>query len=133
MDVTEQLKKAEASGDINSNSCRRLEAMYELLIKCQVEGRVAFEVDTSPSKTCILGWSKMLVKNPVEFNYRIRDMIRVDMRGVCRRANGRHATQLKNPTWSVYELFRGVSSRSDDECRGSDGTRAGEAGPSCCR
>jgi hypothetical protein len=106
--VTEQLKKAEASGDINSNSCRRLEALHELLTRCQAEGIVAFEVDTSPSKTCILGWSKLLVKAPEELNSRIREMVQIDLRGIWRKANGMHAKVLKNPTWGVYELFRKI-------------------------
>jgi hypothetical protein len=106
--VTEQLKKAEASGDINSNSCRRLEALHELLTKCKVDGIVAFEVDTSSSKTCILGWSKMDVRDPAELNCRIRDMVKLDLRGVWRRANGMHAKVLKNATWGVYELLRKI-------------------------
>jgi hypothetical protein len=106
--VTAQLKKAEASGDINSNSCRRLEALHELLTKCKVEGIVAFEVDTSASKTCILGWSKMVVKAPEELNARIREMVKLDLRGIWCRVNGMHAKVLKNPTWSVYELFRKI-------------------------
>jgi hypothetical protein len=100
--VTEQLKKAEESGDINSNSCRRLEALHELLTKCEVEGIVAFETETCASKTCILGWSKMLVKKPAELNSMIREMVKIDLHGSWRKANGMHAKVLKNPTWSVY-------------------------------
>jgi hypothetical protein len=75
--VTAQLKKAEESGDINSNSCRRLEALHELLIRCETDSILAFEVDTSPAKTCILGWSKMNVKVPEELNSRIREMVKL--------------------------------------------------------
>jgi len=106
--VTAQLKKAEASGDINSNSCRRLEALHELLEKCEVDGIVAFEADTSLAKICILGWSKMDVRDPAELNSRVREMVKLDLRGIWRRANGMHATQLKNPSWGVYELFRKI-------------------------
>jgi hypothetical protein len=111
--VTVQLKKAEASGDINSNSCLRLEALQELLIKCQTDGILTFEVDRSP---CILGWSKMLVKNPAEFNYRIREMIRVDLRGVCHRCNGKEHVQLRNPTWGLYELLRKIGVKPKSRC-----------------
>ena len=106
--VTEQLKKAEASGDINSNSCRRLQALRELLEKCEVDGIVAFEVDTSASKTCILGWSSMNVRDPAELNLRIREMVQTDLHGWWRKANGMHAKVLKNPSWGVYELFRKI-------------------------
>jgi hypothetical protein len=101
-----QLKKAEASGDINSNSCRRLEALHELLEKCEVDGIVAFEADTSLAKTCILGWSKMNVLYPAELNSRIREMVQNDLHGWWRKCNGMQARVLKNPTWSVYELLR---------------------------
>jgi hypothetical protein len=122
--VTEQLKKAEASGDINSNSCRRLEALHELLIKCQTEGILTFEVDTSSSKTCIMGWSKMNVIDPAELNSRIREMVKLDLRGIWRRANGMHATQLKNPSWGVYELLRKIGVKP--RLRGPDFTDPGK-------
>jgi hypothetical protein len=122
--VTAQLKKAEASGDINSNSCRRLEALHELLEKCEVDGIVAFEADTSSSKTCILGWSKMNVLYPAELNSRVREMVKLDLRGIWRRANGMHATQLKNPSWGVYELLRKIGVRP--RLRGSDALDPGK-------
>jgi hypothetical protein len=122
--VTAQLKKAEESGDINTNSCRRLEALHELLIKCQVEGIVAFEVDTSSSKTCILGWSKLLVNSPEELNLRIREMIKLDLHGAWRKCNGMHAKVLKNPSWSVYELLRKIGVRP--RLRGSDALDPGK-------
>jgi hypothetical protein len=106
--VTEQLKKAEVCGDINSNSCRRIEALKELLEKCEVDGIVAFEVDTSSSKTCILGWSKMDVRDPAELNSRIREMVQNDLHGWWRKCNGMQAKKLRNPSWSVYELFRKI-------------------------
>jgi hypothetical protein len=106
--VTAQLKKAEASGDINSNSCRRLEALHELLEKCEVDGIVAFEADTSLAKTCILGWSKMDVRDPAELNSRVREMVQNDLHGWWRKCNGMQARVLKNPTWSVYELLRKI-------------------------
>ena len=106
--VTAQLKKAEESGDINTNSCRRLEALKELLIKCQTDSIVAFETETGASKTCILGWSKMDVRDPAELNSRIREMVQNDLHGWWRKCNGMHHRVLKNATWSVYELFRKI-------------------------
>ena len=106
--VTAQLKKAEACGDINSNSCRRLEALKELLTKCEVDGIVAFEVDASPAKTCILGWSTMNVKDPAALNLRVREMINLDLHGWWRKCNGMQARVLRNPSWSVYELMRKI-------------------------
>ncbi len=98
--------------------------MHELLIKCQVEGIVAFEVDTSSSKTCILGWSKLLVNSPEELNLRIREMIKLDLHGAWRKCNGMHAKVLKNPTWSVYELFRKIGIRP--RFRGPEVTEPGK-------
>jgi hypothetical protein len=122
--VTEQLRKAEESGDINSNSCRRLEALKELLGKCEVDGIVAFEVDASPAKTCILGWSKMMVKVPEELNVRIREMVKLDLHGWWRKCNGMQAKMLKNPTWSVYELLRKIGIRP--RLRGSEARDPGK-------
>jgi hypothetical protein len=109
--VTAQLKKAEASGDINTNSCRRLEALKELLIKCQTDSIVAFETETGASKTCILGWSKMYVTDPAALNLRVREMIKLDLHGWWRKCNGMQAKVSKNPSWSVYELFRKIGVR----------------------
>jgi hypothetical protein len=106
--VTEQLKKAEACGDINSNSCRRIEALHGLLIKCQTDSIVAFETETGASKTCILGWSTMNVKDPAALNLRVREMINLDLHGWWRKCNGMQARVLRNPSWSVYELFRKI-------------------------
>jgi len=122
--VTAQLKKAEESGDINSNSCRRLEALYELLNKCQTEGILTFEVDTSPAKTCILGWSKMMVKVPEELNVRIREMVKLDLHGAWRKVNGMQVKELKNETWGVYELLRKIGVRP--RLRGSEARDPGK-------
>ena len=122
--VTEQLKKAEVSGDINSNSCRRLEALHELLIRCETDSIVAFETATGASKTCILGWSKLNVHEPAELNVRIREMVKLDLRGIWRRANGMHGMQLKNPSWCVYELLRKIGVKP--RLRGPDFTDPGK-------
>ena len=122
--VTAQLKKAEESGDINSNSCRRIEALHGLLIKCQTDSIVAFETETGASKTCILGWSTMNVKDPAALNLRVREMINLDLHGWWRKCNGMPAKKLKNPTWSVYELFRKIGIRP--RLRGPDFTDPGK-------
>jgi hypothetical protein len=122
--VTEQLKKAEECGDINSNSCRRLEALHELLIRCETDSIVAFETATGASKTCILGWSKLNVHEPAELNVRIREMVKLDLRGIWRRANGMHATPVKNATWGVYELLRKIGVKP--RLRGPDFTDPGK-------
>jgi hypothetical protein len=56
--------------------------LHQLLIKCQTEGILTFEVDTSPAKTCMLGWSKMFVKEPAELNSRIKQMVQIDLSGI---------------------------------------------------
>jgi hypothetical protein len=122
--VTEQLKKAEESGEINSNSCRRLEALHELLIRCETDSIVAFETETGASNTCIMGWSKMDVRDPAELNSRVREMVQNDLHGWWRKCNGMQAKKLKNPTWSVYELFRKTGVRP--RFRGPEVTEPGK-------
>jgi hypothetical protein len=65
---------------------------------------------------CILGWSKLLVKAPVQVNFRIREMVQSDLRGIWRRVNGKHGTHFKKPTWCVYELFRKIGVKPKSRC-----------------
>ena len=109
----ERLNRGEAMGEINSNACRRLQALYHLLIKCQEVGLLTIVVPSpaSASETCnvcIFGWSKLLVNAPLELNVKIREMIEEDTGGIWKGANGKARVQLRKPTWAVYELFRKI-------------------------
>ena len=53
----------------------------------------------------------MDVRDPAELNSRIREMVQNDLHGWWRKCNGMHARVLKNPSWSVYELFRKIGVR----------------------
>ena len=112
----ERLTRGETMGDINPNACRRLEALYHLLIKCQEVGLLTIVVPSQASASetcnvCIFGWSKLLVNAPLELNVKIREMIEEDTGGIWKGANGKARVQLRNPTWSVYELLRKVGVR----------------------
>jgi hypothetical protein len=64
------------------------------------------------------------VKVPEELNVRIREMVKLDLHGAWRKANGMHQKMLKNPTWSVYELFRKIGIRP--RLRGSEARDPGK-------
>jgi hypothetical protein len=59
---------------------------------------------TNEINKCILGWSKLSVKEPKKFHKKILDMIVQDQTGIWKKAN----QTLKNPTLAVYELFRKI-------------------------
>jgi len=113
--VMKELEKAQSVGEINPNSSKRLKALHQLLHSCYEEGLLRYETPShdpgsarlSP-EACILGWSKLLVKEPKQFNLRIRQMVDEDKGGIWKKANGKYKQQLKNPTWGVYELFRKI-------------------------
>jgi len=116
--VTKELQKAEAAGEINPNSSRRLKVLHLLLHSCYQEGLLTYETpgqDPSSARSspeaCILGWSKLLVKQPQELNLRIRKMVEEDQGGIWKKANGKYNQALKNPTWGVYELFRKIGAK----------------------
>ncbi len=113
--VMQELRRAEAAGEINPNSSKRLKMLHQVLHSCYEEGLLTYEVpsqdpsspDLSPS-VCILGWSQLLVKEPQQLNLRIRQMVEEDQGGIWKKANGKYNQKLKNPTWGVYELFRKI-------------------------
>ena len=113
--VMKELQKAEAAGEINPNSSKRLKVLHHLLHSCYEEGLLTYETPSqdpggarSSPEACILGWSKLLVENPQQLNLRIRKMVEEDQGGIWKKANGKYKQALKNPTWGVYELFRKI-------------------------
>jgi hypothetical protein len=128
--VMQELRKAEAAGEINPNSSKRLKVLHHLLHSCYQEGLLSYETPSQdPSsarlspEACILGWSKLLVKQPQELNRRIRKMVEEDQGGIWKKANGKYNQALKNPTWGVYDLFRkiGVKPRLRGPAQGEPG------------
>ena len=116
--VMEDLRKAEAAGEINPNSSKRLKVLHHVLHSCYEEGLLTYETPSQdPSsarlspEACILGWSKLLVKQPQQLNLRIRQMVEEDQGGIWKKANGKYNQALKNPTWGVYELFRKIGAK----------------------
>jgi hypothetical protein len=104
------LKKAHTNGEINVNSMRRLQSLHLFLLECKNDDLITFVTHhTSDSPlACILGWSKILVKQLLAFNLRCRDLVEKDKSGCWKHANGKGDRVLKNPTFSVYELFRKI-------------------------
>jgi len=116
--VMRQLGIAEAAGEINPNSSKRLQVLHRLLHKCHQEGLLTYETPSQESgsqklssEACILGWSRLLVKEPKQLNIKIRDMVEQDQGGIWKKANGKYNQSLKNPTWGVYELFRKIGAK----------------------
>ena len=108
--IIKQLEIAVNTGKIKPNSSKRLEILQCLINKCQLDGLVTCMISSSENNICILGWSQLLVKEPLQFNIKIHEMIKQDYKGIWK--NGKES--LKNSTWIVYELFRriGVKPRS---------------------
>lgn len=88
-------------GEINPNSAKRLQCLHKLLDKCREEGLLTFEKGpdpTNPMNTCILGWAKLMVRDPKALNLKIREMVERDQGGIWKKANGKYNQMLKNPT-----------------------------------
>ena len=100
--VMERLSLAERKGEINTNSYKRLQMLQRLLNECERDGLIT--IKTNEINKCVLSWSKLLIKEPKKFHKKILDMIMQDQSGIWRKVN----QTLKNPTLSVYELFRKI-------------------------
>lgn len=103
--IIKQLRIAEINGEINSNSCKRLKILQYLINECQQDGLITCMKSSSENNICILGWSQLLVKEPLQFNIKIREMIEDNYNRIWK--NGTKKS-LKNLTWIVYELFRKI-------------------------
>ena len=126
------IKKAELAGEINPNSAKRLRALSCFLCESEAQGLLSIETPSdqagsasSRGEACILGWSKLLVKEPQTLNDRCRDMVEEDRGGIWKKANGKLNQALKNPTYGVYELFRklGVKPRFRGAAAGDPGKK----------
>ena len=106
--VLDDLNLAMTTEEINPNSYNRLKMLLSLLNKCQLEDLITYEIPSIKKNACILGWSKIIVKDPKQLNINIRNMVDQDQGGIWKKANGKNKQQLKNPTSGVYELFRKI-------------------------
>ena len=64
--------------EITEGHAARLQALLRLFDNWLQEGLLAFETPTG-SRTCIMGWSKMVVKDPKDFNDKIQEMVAMNM------------------------------------------------------
>ena len=111
--VDKAIGDGEKTGEINPNAARRLKALARSLREWEAQGLLLMQTPgdepggaSSPSEACILGWSRLLVKQPHTLNLLVSEMVEADKGGIWKKANGKYGQELKNPTWSVYELFR---------------------------
>ena len=116
--VLDDLNLAMTAEQINPNSYNRLKMLLSLLNKCQLEDLITYEIPSIKKNACILGWSKIIVKDPKQLNINIRNMVDQDQGGIWKKANGKNKQQLKNPTWGVYELFRKIGVKPKRRSRG---------------
>jgi hypothetical protein len=117
--VIERLNMAKKNDEINENAYKRLVMVQRCLHQWQNDSLVTMKtmetqesVETQESQTnatnCILGWAKLLVKDPLKLNKKIHKMIEEDQGGIWKKANGKYKQPLKNPTYVMYELFRKI-------------------------
>jgi hypothetical protein len=111
--VMERLNMAKEKDEINVNAYKRLEMIQRRLYQWENDGLVTMKtVETQESvesqTNCILGWKKLLVKDPLKLNKKIRKMIEQDEGGIWKKANGKYKQPLKKPTLVMYELFRKI-------------------------
>ena len=117
--VMERLNIAKEKKEINVNAYKRLVMIQRLLYQWQNDDLVTMktivtqesmesrDIDTNATN-CILGWAKLLVKDPLKLNEKIHKMIEEDEGGIWKKANGKYKQPLKNPTYVMYELFRKI-------------------------
>ncbi len=123
--VIERLNMAKKNDEINGNAYKRLVMVQRLLYQLQNDGLVAMKtLETQESQTnatnCILGWAKLLVKDPLKLNEKIRKMMEEDHGGIWKKANGKYKQPLKNPTYVMYELFRKIGVKPGKNSRGPE-------------
>jgi len=80
--IIKQLKIPETARNINKNSSNCLKILQCLINKCQKNGLVTCITSGSENNMCILGWSQMIIKEPLQFNIKIREMIEEDYNGI---------------------------------------------------
>ena len=111
--------------EITEGHAARLQALLRLFDSWRQEGLLAFEAPTG-SRTCIMGWSKMVVNDPKAFNDKIKEMVVSDRSGGiwCHSLAQIRQQQLKNLTWGVYECLRKIGAKP--RFRGPGGTDPGK-------
>ncbi|NBX19056.1 MAG: hypothetical protein EBR09_17050, partial [Proteobacteria bacterium] len=76
-----------------------------LLEQCCADGVVEYQ-DAGPLvDSCVLGWNKLSVRDPLELNTRAQGMVQENKDGVW--FSDRHAL-ITNLTWPVYETLRQI-------------------------
>jgi len=88
-------------------------SLQTVLDKSYKDSIIRIYVNSVAENNSLMGWSKILVDNPVELCARVAVMISGDKIGTWRRNPGQQDQPLLKPTWGAYELFRrlGVKGR----------------------
>ena len=124
-DLSRVIQQKVDAREITEGHAARLQALLRLFDSWRQEGLLAFEAPTG-SRTCIMGWSKMVVNDPKAFNDKIKEMVVSDRSGGiwCHSSAQIRQQQLKNPTWGVYECLRKIGAKP--RFRGPGGTDPGK-------
>jgi hypothetical protein len=88
------------------------------LYQWQKDDLVTMKSVETQETNCILGWTKLSVKNPLKLNKKICKMIEQDQDGIWKRANGKYKQPLKNPSFVMYDLFRKIGVKPGKNSRG---------------
>lgn len=78
MAIVTVLQDVQDTGKIDAKSMKRLKLVHALLYTSWQQGLVTFEKDGRVGKDCILGWSKLLVKDPKALNTKVREMVELN-------------------------------------------------------
>ena len=98
-----------SDGELDIMTMRSRQQMLSLqnvLDTAYKESILRIFVNSMPMNNSLMGWSKIIVDNTLEFHTRVSAMITCDNAGIWRRFSGQNKKPLQNPTWVVYELFR---------------------------
>jgi hypothetical protein len=122
--VALRLAAAVAAKEMHSRVSARLNQLHSALEDCRVKGVLKYETEGAFG-ACILGWSRMIVDDPLALNHAVRDVVRkdlVDGAGVwC--TNEPSPTARTDLTWEAYSLLRRIGCKP--RVRGPESTDPG--------
>jgi hypothetical protein len=92
--------------EMSMRSRMQMVSMQKVLDESYKDSIIRIYVNSVAENNSLMGWSKILVDNPVELCARVAVMISGDKMGTWRRNPGQQDQPLLKPTWGAYELFR---------------------------
>ena len=101
-DVKENLINRYKNCEINKNAYKRLLIILDIFNECYLNKLITFEINEINEKNSILGFSKIIIKDPIKFNFKIHEMITQNKDFAW---NHKPETELKNPLKGILYLF----------------------------